>query len=179
MLTPPASYRIVGLRQIVLCEPGGGPGIVSVPRELVDKDRPARAEKVGERPDHSVKVSMVQRHDGGNCVKLTQQSRVLNTHRDQARVRRCGRIHSEHVEAKPGQAVNQAAVATSDIEDARTHRDRRREDSVEVLPPPRISHTPETYPSRRPRMRPPGRRSSVLVVLDAAVRACRRLAVAA
>ena len=71
MLTPPASYRIVGGRQIVLCEPGGGPAIVSVPRELVDKDRPARAEKVGERPDHSVKVSVVQRHDGGNCVKLT------------------------------------------------------------------------------------------------------------
>ena len=88
---------------------------------------------------------MVQRHDGGNCVKLTQQSRVLNTHRDQARVRRCGRIHSEHVEAKLSQAVNQAAVATSDIEDARTRRDRRRKDSVEVLPPPRISHTPETY----------------------------------
>ena len=34
-------------------------------------------------------------------------------------------------------------------------------------------------PSRRPRTRLPGRRSSVLVVLDAAVRACRRLAVAA
>ena len=60
-------------------------------------------------------------------------------------MRRCGRIHSEHLEAKLGQAVNQAAVATSDIEDARTRWDRRREDSVEVLPSPRISHTPETY----------------------------------
>jgi hypothetical protein len=63
MLTLPASYRLVGGRQIVLCEPGGGATIVSVPRELINKDRPARAKKVGERPDHSVKVSMVQRHD--------------------------------------------------------------------------------------------------------------------
>ena len=88
---------------------------------------------------------MVQRHDGGNCVKLTFQLRVLNTHRDQALVRRCGRIHSERVEAKLGQAVNQSAVATSDVQHARTCRDRRRKDSVEVLPPPRSSHTPETY----------------------------------
>jgi hypothetical protein len=44
-----------------------------------------------------------------------------------------------------GQAVNQSAVATSDVQHVRTRRDRRREDSVEVFPPPRISHTPETY----------------------------------
>ena len=49
------------------------------------------------------------------------------------------------LEPTTGQAVDQSAVATSDIEDARTRRDRCREDSVEVLPPPRISHTPETY----------------------------------
>jgi len=51
--------------------------------------------------------------------------RVLNTHRDQALVRRCGRIHSGHVESKLGQAVDQSAVATSDVEDARTRRGRR------------------------------------------------------
>ena len=41
--------------------------------------------------------------------------------------------------------VRKQIVVDTPIEDARTRGDRRREDSVEVLPPPRISHTPETY----------------------------------
>ncbi len=61
---------------------------------------------------------MVQRHDGGRCVKLSQLLRVFNTLPDQARVRGRGGIHSECVEAKLGQAVDQSAVTTSDVEDA-------------------------------------------------------------
>ena len=49
---------------------------------------------------------------------------------------RSGRIHPGRVEAKLDQAVNQSAVTTSDIEDARAPRDRRVQDYVEVLPPP-------------------------------------------
>jgi hypothetical protein len=61
---------------------------------------------------------MVQRHDGDNCIELAQLLRVFDTLPDQTRVRRCGGIHSERVEAKLGQAVNQSAITTSDIEDA-------------------------------------------------------------
>ena len=61
---------------------------------------------------------MVQRHHGGHRIKLAQPLRVFNTLPDQAWVRGCGGIHSERVEAKLGQAVNQSAVTTSDIENA-------------------------------------------------------------
>ncbi len=100
---------------------------------------------VGERWGHILKLGMMQRHDSGNCVKLTKLLRVLDALLDQAGVRRCGGIDAERVEAKLGQAVNKSAVTASDIEDARVRRDRRPEDCVEVLPPPRIGHTTKTY----------------------------------
>jgi hypothetical protein len=143
MLTPPSGDGIVGDGLIVLCQPGSGPIIVSIPGEFVHKKRPARAEEVGERPNRSVKFGMVQRHDGGNCIKLAQPLRVFNTLPHQTRMRRCGGIHSECVEAKLSQAVNESAVTTSDIEDACACRDYRPKNCIEVLPPPRIGHTPK------------------------------------
>jgi hypothetical protein len=102
---------------------------------------------VGERWDHILKLGMMQRHDSGDCVKLTKLLRVLDALLDQAGMRRCGGIRAERGEAKLGQAVNKSAVTASDIEDARARGDRRPEDRVEILPPPRIGHTAETYQS--------------------------------
>src|SRR5580704_17754464 len=59
-----------------------------------------------------------------------------------------GRIHAESVKAKFSQAVNQSAVTTPNVKDARAYGKHRRDGRVEVLPPPRVGHRPEPYPGR-------------------------------
>ena len=59
---------------------------------------------------------MVERHHGDDRVKFAQTCHLLDAFADQARMSRSGRVHSERVESQLSQAVNQPAIATTDIE---------------------------------------------------------------
>src|ERR1700722_14158954 len=65
-----------------------------------------------------------------------------------------GRIHAESVEAKFNQSVNQSAVTTPNVKDARACGKRTRDGRVELLPPLRAGHRPEPYPEAAPASRP-------------------------
>jgi hypothetical protein len=64
--------------------------------------------------------------------------------------RRSGRVHSDRVESELSQAVNQPAIATTDIENPGARWLQGSDNLVEVLPPSRIGHTPEPYPLSLP-----------------------------
>lgn len=87
----------------------------------------------------------MKHHDGDDSIKCAKPSNMLGRFPDQARLSGSGRIDAQRVETKFSQTVNQAAVATPNVEDSRARGKRRRDGRVEVFPPTGVGHRPEPY----------------------------------
>jgi len=91
---------------------------------------------------------VVKRHHGNDRVNFAQICHLLDAFADKARMSWSGRVHSDRVESLLPQAVNQPAIAATDIENPGARWLPGSDNLVEVLPPSRIGHTPEPYPPR-------------------------------
>ena len=96
-----------------------------------------RAHQSGHRRRYSVKLGVVERHHGNDRVKLARIRHLLDAFPDQARMSWSCRVHSQRVESELSQAVNQPAIATTDIENPGVRWLPGSDDRVEILPPPR------------------------------------------
>jgi hypothetical protein len=88
---------------------------------------------------------VVERHDGDDGIKCAHAPDTFHGLPDKARVNRSSRIRAERVEAETTQAVNQATVATPNVEDSRARGKHRRDGRVEVFPPPGVGYGLPAY----------------------------------
>jgi hypothetical protein len=49
-------------------------------------------------------------------------------------------IHADRIKAELGQTIDQCAIATAEVKDPRTPRQHRRDNRVQVVPPPVVGH---------------------------------------
>jgi hypothetical protein len=122
------------------------PVVVSTPVEVVDEQPPRRAHQAAHCRRNSVKLSVVERHRGNDRVKSAQIRHLVDSLANQTQMTRSGWIQSQRVESELSKAVNEPAIATTDIEDPGARRQPGSDYLVEVLPSPRIGHTPERIP---------------------------------
>jgi hypothetical protein len=59
---------------------------------------------------------------------------------DQTRVGGRAGIHADRIKAELGQTIDQCAIATAEVKDPRTPRQHRRDNRVQVVPPPVVGH---------------------------------------